>query len=203
MASVTEYDPELSVRAARARYFADNGFGDEGGYHDAWVIFATLGPLKLGFPNTPGRRRAIRLHDLHHLVTGYQTDFVGEAEIGAWELAGGCGSFTAAWVLNTLALPIAALRAPARARRAWARGARARTLYDAPFDEALLERSLGDLRAQLGAGPDQDREPTPTPAELRRYRVFVALGLLGHALILAAGLALLAALAHGVWTVLA
>lgn len=30
------------------------------------------------FPNTHGRRRALAYHDLHHILTGYRTDFVGE-----------------------------------------------------------------------------------------------------------------------------
>ena len=203
MATAVDYDPRLSVREARARYFADNAFGDDGGYNDTWVVLARVGPIPLGFPNTPGRLRAVRYHDLHHLVTGYDTDFVGEAEIGAWELGGGCGSFTAAWVLNTLVLPIGAIRAPARTQQAWARGARARTLYDRPFDEALLELPLAELREQIGAGPDEDPHPTPTAAELRRYRVFVALGLLGQALSLAALLGALAGLVYAVWALLA
>jgi hypothetical protein len=202
MTTATDYDPQLSVRTARAKYFADNAFGDDGGYSDNWVILAKLGPIPLGFPNTPGRRRAVRMHDLHHLATGYRTDFVGEAEIAAWELGGGCGSFTAAWVLNTLALPIGALRAPARTRSAWARGARSRTLYEAPFDEAMLDEPLASLRERLGCGPRAERTPVPTPAERRRYRLFVALGLLGQVLLITLGLAVLAAIGYGLWSLL-
>src|SRR2546425_10008425 len=86
---------------------------------DAWVRLK-LGPVLLWFPNTRGRVRAVRLHDLHHIATGYTTTPVGEAEIGAWELASGCGDYLAAWVLNLGAVPIGAasparLIAPARA----------------------------------------------------------------------------------------
>ena len=45
------------------------------------------------FPNTDSRKRAVPLHDLHHILTGYKTDWMGEAEIGAWELRAGCNSF--------------------------------------------------------------------------------------------------------------
>lgn len=204
MATATDYDPRLSVRMARSEYFADNGFDDDGGYANAWVILAKLGPIPLGFPNTPGRLRAVRLHDLHHLATGYDTDFVGEAEIGAWELGGGCGSFTAAWVLNTLALPIGAIGAPARTKSAWARGARSRTLYPDhdPYDETILDLPLAELRERLGCGPEADRAPIPTAAELRRYRTFLALGLLGQALILVLGLGVLTAIGYGAWALL-
>ena len=42
-----------------------------------------FGPVRFAFPNTAGRVRAVRYHDLHHVVTGYATDWTGEAEIGA------------------------------------------------------------------------------------------------------------------------
>jgi hypothetical protein len=70
------------VRQARTEYFRANGFGDDGGHHARWVK-VKLGAVPLWFPNTDARRRAVRLHDLHHLATGYETSVVGEAEIGA------------------------------------------------------------------------------------------------------------------------
>ena len=73
-----------TLRTALATYFEDNGFGKDGGYEDAWVDFE-LGPIPLPFPNSAGRKRAVRLHDLHHIVTGYATDTLGEFEISAWE----------------------------------------------------------------------------------------------------------------------
>jgi hypothetical protein len=42
-----------------------------------------LGPLPIPIPNPPSRRRAIRIHDLHHLVTGFSTDLAGEAQVSA------------------------------------------------------------------------------------------------------------------------
>ena len=62
------------------------------------------GPIPLFIPNTRSRVRAVRVHDVHHVVTGYATTFAGEAEIGAWEIASGCADHGAAWVLNILAL---------------------------------------------------------------------------------------------------
>src|SRR5690606_42048006 len=89
----------------------------------------------LGFPNTAARVRAVSRHDLHHLVTGYDTDFLGEAEVAAWELASDCRDFRAAWVLNLLAMPIGMLRNPARVRRAFARGRSCQSLHGEPFTE--------------------------------------------------------------------
>jgi hypothetical protein len=38
-------------------------------------------------PNSDARRKAVVLHDLHHVATGYKTDWTGEAEISAREIA--------------------------------------------------------------------------------------------------------------------
>src|SRR6478752_6208121 len=83
------YAPSLTLREARDLYFRSNGFGEDGGYGDAWVDFK-LGPVPFPFPNTAARIKAVKVHDLHHIVTGYRTNFVGELEISAWEIGGGC-----------------------------------------------------------------------------------------------------------------
>jgi hypothetical protein len=96
---MVNYDASLTMRAARAVYFRANGFGESGGYDDPWVSFK-LGPVPVSFPNTPGWVSAVRYHDLHHVLTGYDTDNAGEFEISAFEIAAGCRDFYAAWFLN-------------------------------------------------------------------------------------------------------
>jgi hypothetical protein len=95
------------------------------------------------FPNTDARRRAVRLHDLHHLATGYETSLVGEAEIGAWELAGGCKRYPAAWVLNIAAVLLGLLVAPRCTWRAFLRGRHSETLYPHRVRGSLLGRDGG------------------------------------------------------------
>ncbi len=36
---------------------------------------------------------AVRVHDVHHVVTGDGTAWIGEAEIGAWEIGSRCGDY--------------------------------------------------------------------------------------------------------------
>src|SRR4029450_3554253 len=105
------YNDLTSLWQARAEYFRKNGFGEDGGYTLSWVKIM-LGPVPVWFPNTRGRRAALLQHDLHHIATGYDTTLVGEAEIGAWELASGCRHYYAAWVLNMGAVGIGLLHAP-------------------------------------------------------------------------------------------
>ena len=168
MATAVDYDPDMSVRAARARYFADNGFGDDGGYAAKWVTLIKLGPIPLGFPQTDGRRRAVRRHDLHHLVTGYDTDFAGEGEIAAWEIASDCSSSRAAVILNHLALALGLLLAPGRMRDAFARGCSATNLYHEEFRDDLLDQPLGRLRARLVPG-DAIEVPAMTTTQRSRW----------------------------------
>lgn len=142
-----EYPDDVTMREARRRYFEINEFGPNGGYDDAWVDFK-LGPLPFPFPNSPARVKAVRYHDLHHVLTGYDTSFVGELEISAWEIAAGCKSFVAAWVLNLGGMAAGALfRAPKRTFRAFVRGRRQRTLYGEDL-EALLDEKVGAVRAR-------------------------------------------------------
>ncbi len=144
---LTTYDPAMTLRDARARYFAVNAFGNDGGYDEPWVDFK-LGPLPVPFPNTAGRARAVGYHDLHHVLTDYDTDLFGELEISAWEIAAGCRGYFAAWVINFGAMGLGAVLRPGRTFRAFLRGRRMRTLYGREM-EALLERTVGEVRREV------------------------------------------------------
>jgi len=149
------YDTAATLRDARRTYFEANGFPLDGGYDAKWVDFE-LGPIPVPFPNTDGRRRAVKVHDLHHVLTEYQTDIYGEAEISAWELGAGCGNMVAAWLLNLGGLALGMLMAPRRTWRAWVRGRQARSLYRRDLDELLTLR-VGEVRRDLGL--DRPRAP--------------------------------------------
>lgn len=144
----TVYDDSMTMREARKKYFDVNGFGDNGGYDDAWVDFK-LGPIPMPFPNTPARVRAVKFHDLHHILTGFDTDIVGEFEISAWEIAAGCKSFGAAWVLNLGGLASGALvRCPVRTFRAFVRGRREETTYGHDLEE-MLNLTVAEARERF------------------------------------------------------
>lgn len=145
------YADAMVTRDARRVYFEANGFGESGGYDEPWVDFK-LGPIPLPFPNTSSRVRAVGYHDVHHVLTGYATDLVGEFEISAWEIGAGCKGFAAAWVLNLSGMAGGLFRAPKRTLAAFVRGRRSRTTYGDEL-ETLLEERVGDLRRRyLPAG---------------------------------------------------
>ncbi|MBA3465104.1 MAG: hypothetical protein H0T46_34545 [Deltaproteobacteria bacterium] len=175
-----------TLGAARADYYRVNGFDDDGGDSLEWVPVKILG-VTLKIPNTDGRRKAVKIHDLHHVVTGFQTDLRGEAEIGAWELASNCLSSRAATVLNLGALAIGLVMAPGRIARAWSLGRHTKNLYSEDGVDHLLPRRVDEVKATLGLDAPRPR------ARLRDVVAVFAIGLPVLALIASplVGLALL------------
>ena len=183
---IVDYEPSVKMGQALGIYFAKNEFGPDGGYNDAWVDFK-LGPFPFPFPNTKSRVRAVRYHDLHHIVTGYDTNYAGELEISAWEIGAGCRDFAAAWVLNLAGMAGGLFRAPGRTFRAFVRGRRSRAFYGLPFEE-LVDLSVGEARSR--AGTDRPAERT-TLADALLFATWSTVGLAVGALLLPIGLALL------------
>jgi len=159
-----------TMKNARDEYFRRNGFGPNGGYDEAWVDFK-LGTVPFPFPNSPARKKAVPFHDLHHVVTGYTTDFRGEVEISAWEIGAGCKTVWFAWMINLGGLLAGMMIAPRATARAFARGLDSHTLYGESYD-ALLEQRVEDVKTRLGLS-------RPTPEVSARSVALLALATLG------------------------
>jgi hypothetical protein len=144
--------PSMTVRAGRDAYLAENGFTVDA-YDAKWIDVSFLG-VSIPTPNTRRRGDAIKLHDLHHVVTGFGTDVAGEAEISAWEVRrglGGLGLYVTVIVIGVALLGLLGI-APRRTVRAWrtSRGG-AGSLFRSQRDYAsLLAMSVGELRRELG-----------------------------------------------------
>lgn len=171
---MAHYDDSLTLRDARRAYFDANGFGDSGGYDDAWVRFKVW-VMPMAFPNTASRVRAVRFHDLHHVVTGYETTNEGESEIGAWEVASGCADHRAAWALNLGAMIMGLGIAPRAVFRAFVRGRHSRNLYREEYGDALLSRSVGEVRRELGLDGDA---PAATARDVAAFGAWCVIGAL-------------------------
>jgi hypothetical protein len=143
------FPDSLPLADARRQFFAASGFDQDGGYTKP-LFWLGLKWFRVPVPNTAGRVRAVRLHDLHHIATGYPTTWQGEAEIAAWELAGGCGAYLEAWVLNLYAFVVGIFIAPRALWQAFLRGRLCRNLYEIGFQEEGLQAPVGDLRWRLG-----------------------------------------------------
>ena len=194
MGTATTYDPGLTLREARTRYFIDNGFGEQGNYDDRWVT-GWVGPIPFAIPNTAGRVRAISYHDLHHVLTGYATTLEGEAEIGAWEVASGCKTMLAAWVLNLMVMGVGLVMNGKAVWAAFVRGRHSENLYGGRVDDELLAQRVGEQRERLGL----DHEP---PVATAGDRVaFAGWSVVGVLTVLAALVMPLVGLASLVWLV--
>jgi ubiquinone biosynthesis protein COQ4 len=105
--------------------------------------------------------RANVMHDLWHVVTGYDTDEAGEAALLAFSHAQGL-SGRAMKLLIATTLAIGPKRGGLAFQRfvlqAWRRGRRAERLLEAPW-EALLALPLGEARRALGVAPLSEAHP--------------------------------------------
>jgi hypothetical protein len=91
-------------------------------------------------------RRSLTLHDLNHLISGYDLSPRGEAESAAWELgSGGCGRYVFFWIDRMFIGFLGLLFAPGVVVRAFRAGRGHRNLYQLDRDEALAA-DIEDLR---------------------------------------------------------
>jgi hypothetical protein len=161
------YDPQMTLRAARTLLFEISGFGVDGGYGERWIK-VKIGRLPIWLPNTEGRRQAVRLHDLHHILTEYPTTWRGEAEISAWEIgAGGLNRYYAGWVLDLMNVAQGLVIDHRGTYHAFVRGRQCANLYRTELNDELLSQSVGEHRIRLRLNE------LPRPASWRDRLAFV------------------------------
>ena len=136
---------QITVKEALLLHLKESELPLNGGYEDKWT------PLKFGFLtfylyNSKSRKEAVKLHDIHHIVTEYKSDPCGEAEISAWELAAGIHNKYFAGFIGLAALFYGAFLYPKRTFRAFIRGKHSHSLYNREFSESLLKQSVGSLK---------------------------------------------------------
>lgn len=106
--------------------------------------------MPIWLPNTAGRVRAVKLHDLHHVLTEYPTTWRGEAEISAWEIGAGCPrKYYAAWFLDLMTIAQGMVVNPLGVYRGFMRGRSNSNLYSLDFTDEMLTRQVGEYRHLL------------------------------------------------------
>ena len=140
--ALRQYLVEKNVAPADAR--------PEDLYGGNWMYINIAGRRMRFFPSI-GFRSGLPAHDSHHMLNGYETNWVGECETAAWELAsGGCGRYPAYWVDRIIIILIAFVAAPIRSARAWRRGIGHRNLYRLHPDQ-LLAMDVEEVRSYIKA----------------------------------------------------
>jgi hypothetical protein len=159
------YDGSMPIRDALQAYFSKYHFA-EGGYNQRFFKIK-LGRLFIPLPNIKARVDAVKIHDVHHLLTGYSAHWKGEVQIGAWEIASGCGPYYVAWLLNLGSFMVGMFLFPSALLKAFLRGRSAKTnLYHSiTYNDELLRKTVGELREYI----DTDR---PTAHRTTDYILF-------------------------------
>ena len=99
-----------------------------------------LGPFK----------RGLTAHDVHHVLAGYPTSFLGEVEVAAFELgSGGCHRHLAFWLDRLTLFAIGLVLHPRASWRALRRGRGCHNLY-AMTPEAILASDVATLCHRMG-----------------------------------------------------
>jgi hypothetical protein len=134
---------------ALQKYYESHYFGDRA-FRDP-IVLAKIGPLSVPTPNPKWRREIIHLHDLHHLLTRYDTSWSGEGEVAAWELATGFPQgYRIAYCYAPVTFIIGFFFSPRRVVRALRRGWGAKNLCHLNLKkDELMQMSLEQLRQKL------------------------------------------------------
>ncbi len=164
-------------------FYARSGFGPVVGQRMLTVPVYT-GCMLVPLPNIETRRRYLKYHDLHHLVTGYSVGRIGEGEVSAWELGTGSARISPLLgMMNLIALSTGLVLEPRRMWRAFESGCRSRNLY-AASERADVDdgrwSNLDELRQySLEVGPDR----AAGPVRVVEFSCYAGLALATHAAI--------------------
>jgi hypothetical protein len=97
-----------------------NNLPIDGGVKDKFNE-VSIGGISFKYPNLDGK--ALMLHDLNHLITGYKTNWTGECEVSAWELASeGRKGYARTWIYPISLVLIGIIICPFKTYRAFIHG---------------------------------------------------------------------------------
>jgi hypothetical protein len=149
-----------TVAQAIQEFYNQHDFGKDGGINEkyAWIKF---GFISIPIPNAKTRRENIYLHDITHLVTGYETHWKGESSASAWEIAsGGWRNLYIPWMLTLWAMGVGVLLYPSAVYQSFRRGLTMRNALTSNLSkEEILGLSIEELRTRLSNHPSSGKSP--------------------------------------------
>lgn len=176
MESVEGDISDKTPREILQKFYADNNLDEDGGQSKPYVKIEIAPPFHFYIPNLEARRKVVVKHDIHHLLTGYETNVAGESEISIWEVVSGCGKY---WIVFFIDVPGSMLgfgfNLP-KLLKSFARGRRTGNLYhDKYTTEQALDMKVGDLRKEFKL----DQYPKYTKPTFTDFILFCAFLLFG------------------------
>jgi hypothetical protein len=170
------YESTQTVNKSLEEYFTKENLGKDGGLSKAWGKIKVW-KFYVPIPNISARKKVLVMHDIHHIVTGYDGNWKGEVSIGAWEVASGCGEYWVAWYFNLGAMAVGLFIYPKHVLEAFIRGMRTQNLYHHTLpQEKALSMQVGELQKYLGL--DKHIESKMTAGEILSFLFWSAASLL-------------------------
>lgn len=165
-------------------FYEEYHLGEDGGNHLPYVTLEIGSFFKFYIPNWDNRRKAVLRHDIHHLLTGYKSELLGEFEIAAWEIASGCMNCYAAYLLNSGGLLGGILLYPRPTFNAFILGCRTTNLYQLNIDDDALKNStMDELKAEIGL-QSHSRFSNPRFSEIVKLIGHILLGIVLNTFVL-------------------
>lgn len=163
-------------REVLSKFYADNNLDQDGGQSSAHVKIELTPKFHFYFPNFNARRKAVIKHDIHHLLTGYETTVSGESEISAWEIASGCKNYWAAFIIDTSGTLLGIPFNLKGVLKAFSRGRKTKNLYHDMFSEdQALDTTISELRKNLYLDI-HTKDTKPTFIDLILFSIFIFFG---------------------------
>lgn len=143
------FSNDTLIGDALGQFFKNKHFGKEA--LEQSVNWLHLGPIRMPFPNLKARREAIYLHDITHIVTSYDTSWVGEGEVAAYELASGFpAKFWIGYIYPPITFAIGFVLAPRRVLKAFRRGWRQKNVYQLNLPKKeIMQMTIDNLRKEI------------------------------------------------------
>lgn len=154
------YPDNLRIEEALQLFFLQYNIAPDGGVNDKWIKLK-LGKLNIPFPNLEGRKKAILIHDTHHILTGYQPVWKGEAALGAWEVSSGCGKYLTAWILDMGIFALGLFLFPKTIFNAFIRGRGVKNFFAGNYSQQQrMQLTVGEARHLLKLNKQVQHIPT-------------------------------------------
>lgn len=181
--SLPEGHGTMPLNEELSDFYQRSGFGQDLGHRPRTVAVYT-GCMLVPLPNIETRRRFLKYHDLHHLMTGYSVGRIGEGEVSAWELGAGSARISPMLgLMNLIALSTGLVLQPKRMWRAFRLGCKSRVLYPAAERAAIEADQWLNVAALRASFLDSEMQRVPMAVRSIEFGCYCALALFVHACI--------------------
>lgn len=171
----------MTLQEELSHFYERSGFGPETGRRSSLVPVYT-GCILVPLPNIEVRRRLLKYHDLHHLVTDYSIGRIGEGEISAWELGTGSAFVSPVLgVMNLIALSTGLFLEPKRMWRSYRRGCRSRNLYPPEIRTQVDQAHWQNLAALQKHCLESQPDRIPLSLRAIEFSIYSTIALTIHA----------------------